>query len=222
MKDNPSKFGFQNSPVNWYKNIIESGKAARLYCIDRKDKFKTFGENSQGLTACAGKNGYLVVGAMPKGDGWDDAGDGTIAPYGAGSYLPFLPKEVMEALRYYYNLRDETGERLVWKDEYEGGYGFWDSFNLDNGYVAKVIIGIDQGPLILAIENYRTGLIWKTFMKNKYIREGLNRIEFDNKLPVESDLRQQEDDIEEKQEEGKKREKTGRRARRDRKLKEKR
>ncbi|MDD5645122.1 MAG: glucoamylase family protein [bacterium] len=183
-KDNPSKFGFQNSAIDWHNNTVEATKAARLYCIDRKDKFKTFGEDSWGLSACAGKSGYLVLGAMPKGDNWDDPGDGTIPPYGAGSSLPFLPDEVMRALRYYYELKDENGGRLVWKDEYEGGYGFWDSFNLDSGYVAQEVIGIDQGPLILAIENYRSRLIWEIFMKNKYIREGLNRIQFEKKLDV--------------------------------------
>ncbi|MCK9554517.1 malectin domain-containing carbohydrate-binding protein [bacterium] len=183
-KDNPAKFGLQNSAIDWHKNTVEATKAARLYCIDKKDKFKSFGENSWGLSACASKSGYLVVGAMPKGDGWDDPGDGTMPPYGAGSSLPFLPGEVMEALRYYYGLKSGDGERLAWKDEYEGGYGFWDSFNLDNGYVAQEVIGIDQGPLILAIENYRSRLIWESFMKNKYIREGLNRIQFEKKLAV--------------------------------------
>jgi fibronectin type 3 domain-containing protein len=178
-KDQPERLGSRTSAVDWRKNSTEAIKAARLYCIDRQDEFKTFSENSWGLTACHSKDGYLVVGAMPKGDMIDDPGDGTIAPYGAGSALPLLPEEVMAALKYYYNLRDENGQRLVWKDEYEGGFGFWDSFNLDNGYVAEVVLGIDQGPLILAIENHRSGFIWDIFMENEYIQEGLKRIGFE-------------------------------------------
>jgi hypothetical protein len=178
-KDQPKKLGLRCSSVDWYKNTIEAMKTAKLYCLDKSKRFKTFSENSWGLTACASKNGYLVVGAMPKGDMHDDPGDGTMAPYGAGCALPFLPEDSLAALKYYYNLKDAQGQRLVWKDEYEGGFGFWDSFNLDNGYVANLVIGIDQGPLILSIENYRSGLIWKTFMKNENIKEGLKRIGFE-------------------------------------------
>jgi hypothetical protein len=178
-KDQPKEHDLRCSAVDWHKNTIEAMKAARRYCVDRKGKFETFSENSWGLTACASKNGYLVVGAMPKGDMHDNPGDGTIAPYGAGCALPFLPEESLAALKYYYSLKDEDGSRLVWQDEYEGGFGFWDSFNLDTDYVSKLVIGIDQGPLILAIENYRSGLIWKYFMKNKNIQEALRRIKFE-------------------------------------------
>jgi len=178
-KDQPKKLGSNCSAVDWYKNTIEAMKTARLYCMDKSKKYKTFSDNSWGLTACASKNGYLVVGAMPKGDMHDNPGDGTMAPYGAGCALPFLPEESLSALRYYYNLKDTDGQRLVWKDEYEGGFGFWDSFNLNNDYVSELAIGIDQGPLILSIENYRSGLIWKTFMKNKNIQQGLKRIGFE-------------------------------------------
>ena len=178
-KDQPKKLGLNCLAVDWHQNTIDALKTARLYCMDKAKEFETFSENSWGLTACASKEGYLVVGALPKGDMRDDPGDGTIAPYGAGCSLSFLPEESLAALKYYYNLKDANGRRLVWKDEYEGGFGFWDSFNLDNDYVAELVIGIDQGPLILSIENYRSGLIWKTFMKNKTIQEGLKRIGFE-------------------------------------------
>ena len=178
-KDQPKKLGLSCSSVDWHENTIEAMKTARLYCMDKSKQYKTFSAESWGLTACASKNGYLVVGAMPKGSMNDNPGDGTMAPYGAGCALPFLPEESIAALRYYYNLKDSDGQRLVWKDEYEGGFGFWDSFNLDNDYVAHLAIGIDQGPLILSIENYRSGLIWKTFMKNKNIQQGLKRIGFE-------------------------------------------
>ncbi len=178
-KDQPEKLGLKCLAVDWHKNTIEALKTARLYCMDKAKEFETFSDHSWGLTACASKNGYLVVGAMPKGDMRDDPGDGTIAPYGAGCALPFLPEESLSALKYYYNIKDANGQRLVWRDEYEGGFGFWDSFNLDNDYVAELVIGIDQGPLILSIENYRSGLIWKTFMKNKDIKKGLKRIGFE-------------------------------------------
>ena len=75
-------------------------------------------------------------------------------------------------LKYYYSLKNTEGERLVRQDEYEGGFGFWDSFNPDNGFVGKAVLGIGQGPLMLATENYRSGLIWETFMSNEHIQQG--------------------------------------------------
>jgi hypothetical protein len=175
-KDNPAKFGLHHVPaVDWYQNTMKATIACRQFSIDRRKKFKSFGYNSWGLTACACKNGYYVGGFAPRGDQAPPKLDGTIAPYGAGTAIMFLPKESIAALHYYYNLKDENGKALVW-----GKYGFHDSFNLDTNFVAKEYLGIDQGPLLLAIENYRSKLILKTFMKNKHIRQGLQRIGFTN------------------------------------------
>jgi len=74
-----------------------------------------------------------------------------------------------EAARYF---DGELGDRL-W-----GAYGFLDAFNLKEGWFAKKHLAIDQGPVIVMIENYRTGLIWKTFMKCEDVRAGLKRLGF--------------------------------------------
>ena len=68
----------------------------------------------------------------------------------------------------------------MWNNEGETPYGFYDAFNLDSGYVAQQYLGIDLGPMLLAIENHRTGLIQKTFMKNEHIQKALKNIGFEN------------------------------------------
>lgn len=180
-KDTPEKFGLKKVPaINWFNNSYQASMAAWMFSIDRRHVSKSFNKNSWGMTACASESGYYVGGFLPRA--WMDPLrlEGTIAPYGAGTSIMFTPKQSIAALRYYYNLKGKNSEKLVWRDIKDGAYGFLDSFNLDSGFVADEYIGIDQGPLLLAIENYRTGLIRKYFMKNKHIREGLKRIGFNN------------------------------------------
>jgi hypothetical protein len=96
-------------------------------------------------------------------DVWDD---GTVAPYAAGSSIMFTPAESMAALRAYRRLKTADGQPLVWRDPAAGGYAFADSFNLDHGHASDDNIAIDVGPMLLAIENVRTGLIWRLFMQS--------------------------------------------------------
>src|SRR5205814_9989365 len=102
--------------------------------------------------------------------------EGTVAPYAAGTAIMFTPRESLAALRAFRALKDEHGKPLVWRDPADGGYGFADSFNLDQKFVSDDYIGIDQGPLLLGIENARTGLVWKLFMKCPIVRDGLKRL----------------------------------------------
>jgi hypothetical protein len=181
-RDLPKKHGLKNvRSVNWFENSKRATLAAREFSIKHQNIYITFGPDSWGMTACECPTGYYVGGFTPRGNPDKLNLQGVIAPYGAGSSMIFTPEESLRALRYYYNLRDKNGERLVWKDEYyDGEYGFRDSFNLDNGYVADNYLGIDQGPMMLMIENYRTGLLWKQVMRNKYIKKALQKIGFKN------------------------------------------
>jgi hypothetical protein len=178
--DMPAKFGLKNiKSADWFENSRTATLNARKYCLKRQDKFNTFTPDSWGLTACDSPGGYYVGGSTPRGNPAPPATQGVIAPYGAGSAMVLTPEKSMKALRHYYNLRDKNGKRLVWKDEYYASeYGFRDSFDLDRNYVADKYIGIDQGPLMLALENYRTGLVWKYFMRNPHIKNALQRIGF--------------------------------------------
>lgn len=156
--------------VNWFENSIKATKANREYCIDNKDKFKTYGENSWGLTACLSPKGYISPGAEPCDAELEIENDGTISPCGAIGSIVFTPKESIQAIEYYYN----TFKKL-W-----GKYGFKDGYNLDveDNWFAKECIGIDKGIEVVMIENYLNETIWKYFMKNEYVVKGLEMLEF--------------------------------------------
>ena len=159
--------------INWFINSTKATKANRLYCIRNKERFKTFNENSWGLTACVGPKGYSGgYGAMPCYSDLSKENDGTVAPCGAIGSIVFTPEESIRAIEYYYNKYP-----ALW-----GKYGLKDAYNLENKnkWFAKEYIGIDKGIEILMIENYLTGLIWKYMMKNKYITRGLKILEINN------------------------------------------
>jgi len=156
--------------VDWFKNSILATKASRQYSIDNSHIYKSFSENSWGLTACDSPDGYRGdFGAPPSAhNNTENKTDGTIPPAGAIGSIVFTPDEVIEAMKYY-----DTLENLKCK------YGFKDAFNLDKNWYSDVVIGIDKGISLLMIENYRTGMIWDLVMKNKYIKRGLALLEIE-------------------------------------------
>ena len=83
--------------------------------------------------------------------------------------MPYLPAESMEALRFFYY---KLGDR-IFKD-----YGFTDAFNLNNAWFATSTLAIDQGPQIVMIENYRSGLLWNLFMSCPEIKTGMKSLGF--------------------------------------------
>ena len=93
--------------------------------------------------------------------------NGTVAPTGALSAMPYTPRESMTALKHYYRV---LGKRL-W-----GDFGFKDSFNLDRDWFERGYLAIDEEPIVVMIENYRTGLCWRLFMANEEIPQMLKRI----------------------------------------------
>lgn len=154
--------------IDWFKNSIKATLANRNYCIENSTKLKTYGKNSWGLTACIGPKGYSgEFGAMQAKSELKE-NDGTISPSGAAGSIVFTPELSIQALEHYYNNFPK-----LW-----GKYGFKDAYNLDSGkpWYAKEYIGIDKGISMLMIENYLTGLIWKYFMKNQYVKEGLKKL----------------------------------------------
>jgi len=131
------------------------------YCVENPKKFKGYGENCWGLTACDTYNGYNAY--SPTND------EGTIAPTAALSAFPYTPEYSMKALRhFYYDLGDK-----IWSE-----YGFVDAFNESRNWYAKSHLAIDQGPIIVMIENYRSGLLWNLFMSAPEIQKGLKRFGF--------------------------------------------
>lgn len=184
--DNPRGAGVERrASIDWWENSRRAVTVQRDKAIANPKHVPTLGENAWGLTACDGAKGYMVPGVFPNLIAFsgsvpqvdvstftpkDDFGDGTVAPYGAGCSIMFQPDAALAALRHYRNLKGSNGEPLVWrepgKDGRSGEYGFRDSFNLGTNWVAPDYVAIDQGPLCLAIENARSGLVWKEFHKH--------------------------------------------------------
>ncbi len=154
--------------ANYHINTILAMICNRDYCIEKGSTYKTFNKFSWGLTACDGYDGtYKVFGAEPEMNKPEP--DGTAAPTCVGASVAFAPTMAIPSLRYMY----DNYKNFIW-----GHFGFTDSYNMDKNWRSDWIIGIDQAAIMLAIENYRSGMVWKYFMKNKYIQEGLKRIGF--------------------------------------------
>lgn len=113
--------------------------------------------------------------------------DRTGAEYGsaAAMSLPFLEQDALAALRHMRRL--EIDDRPTWQDPQQGGYGLPDSFNIDENWISSSTIGIAHGPMLLMIENARTGLIWKLFMSNEHIRAGIRHAGFRHNLDSKND-----------------------------------
>jgi hypothetical protein len=135
----------------------------RAYCIENPHHYKGYNEHCWGLTAGDSYKGYVAH--SPEND------RGVIQPTAAISSMPYTPKESMDALRYFYY---ELGDK-IWSK-----YGFVDGFSIDHNWYAKSHLAIDQGPIIVMIENYRTGLIWKLFMNIPDIQNGLKKLGFES------------------------------------------
>lgn len=131
------------------------------YCVANPKKYSGYSRDCWGLTASDGNAGYSAH--SPSNDA------GVIAPTAALASMPYTPEESIRALQFfYYKLGD-----LLWKE-----YGFIDAFNLSANWFDAQFLAINQGPIIVMIENYRTGLLWKTFMSNAEIQSGLLKLGF--------------------------------------------
>jgi hypothetical protein len=134
----------------------------RAYVLANPKKFKGYGENSWGLTASDSWVGYAAH--SPSED------LGVISPTAALSAFPYTPEYSMKALKHFYF---DLGDKL-WKE-----YGFIDAFSEEKNWYAKSHLAIDQGPIIVMIENYRTGLLWDLFMSSPEIKDGLKKLGFE-------------------------------------------
>ncbi|WP_276503858.1 glucoamylase family protein [Terrimonas pollutisoli] len=135
----------------------------RAYCVDNPKEFKGYGENNWGLTASDTWNGYDAH--SPTND------NGTITPTAALSAFPYTPDYSMQALKHFYN---DLGDK-IWSE-----YGFTDAFNETKNWYADSHLAIDQGPIIVMIENYRSGLLWKLFMSCPEVQKGLRNLGFES------------------------------------------
>lgn len=143
--------------INYYANSVNGVKANRQFCIDNADKYKTYGENSWGLTACIGPGGYKGYGAKPG----EALNDGTIAPCGMAGSIVFDWQNSSSGLKYLYD---------NYRSFLYGKYGFKDAFNVDKRWWAEEYLAIDVGITVIMLENYKTGLVWSKFMQSEPIK----------------------------------------------------
>ena len=131
------------------------------YCVDNPKDYEGYGENCWGLTSSYSIKGY--AGHNPSKD------LGVISPTAALSSFPYTPKESMQVLKFLY-----ASER----DSLLGAYGPYDAFSFSSNWLLPHYLAIDQGPIPVMIENYRSGMIWNLFMGAPEIQEGLKKLGF--------------------------------------------
>lgn len=148
-----------------YANYETQTKAHTLinynYCVANPLKNIGYGVDCWGLTASDIPTGYGA--SSPTND------KGVIAPTAALASFPYTPTESMQALKFfYYKLGDK-----IW-----GEYGFYDAFNLNDPWFASSTLAIDQGPIIIMIENHRSKLLWDLFMSAPEVKTGMRKLGF--------------------------------------------
>jgi hypothetical protein len=155
--------GLSDKYADYWKLNVNHTLINYKWCVENPMKYKGYSENCWGLTASYSVNGYA---AHAPGENNDL---GVISPAAAVSSIPYTPEHSLNAIKhFYYDLGDK-----IW-----GKFGFYDAFSEQNNWYPQRYLAIDQGPQVVMIENYRTGLLWNLFMSCPEINEGLNRLGF--------------------------------------------
>jgi hypothetical protein len=139
--DQRDKLGF-----DYWVSSTNAMKIHRQFCLDRAGEARTYAYDFWGLNASDGPDGYAAYGAP------DGPADGTISPTGAICSITFTPELALSAARSLY----DTSGPMLW-----GTYGFANALNIDRKWYDRDVIAIDLGMALLAIENYRTGTVWR-------------------------------------------------------------
>lgn len=153
--------GLGDSHADYWQQNVAQVTANRAHCIANPGGFKGYGPDCWGLTASDDPSGYDAH--APGND------NGTISPTAALASFPYAPQTSMAALRHFLSAHGDK----IW-----GRFGFTDAFNETRDWWAKTFLAIDQGPIVVMMENYRTGLLWKLFMAAPEVRAGLKKLGF--------------------------------------------
>src|SRR5579864_2875486 len=163
-----SYFGFDPHSLHdrfttsYFENNRNIALINRAYCIENPKHFAGYGPDAWGLTASDGPEGYVPHAPDANSD------RGTLTPTGALASFPYTPEASMAALKHYYR---DLGAQM-W-----GIYGPRDAFNLGQDWISPIYMGLNQAPIAVMVENYRTGLVWKNFMANPEIGVMLHRLD---------------------------------------------
>jgi hypothetical protein len=148
--------------TNYFENNRNLALINRAYATENPGQHKTYGADAWGITASDGPLGYNPAAPNTQDD------KGTLAPTGALASFPYTPDASMAALKEFYL---HLGDRL-W-----GIYGPIDAYNLDEDWWSPIYMGLNQAPIAVMVENYRTGLVWKLFGSNREIQEMLKKLD---------------------------------------------
>jgi len=161
-------FDFRNKKdayANYFDNSITATKAHKLFCLSLKSQFSDYSDDLWGISASDYVKGYTAWGGPPP----QGPLDGSIVPCATGGSLPFVPTDCLRVLR---TIRGAYGTK-AW-----GLYSYVDAFNPLTGWYDTDVLGIDLGITMLMAENYRTGLVWNTFMKNPEAQAAMQLVGF--------------------------------------------
>ncbi|WP_423819770.1 glucoamylase family protein [Salinimicrobium sp. TIG7-5_MAKvit] len=159
--------GLSDRYANYWDVNVNHSLINYEYALENPKDFETYSENSWGLTASYTRNEDDGIGYSAHSP---DDDRGVVSPTAAISSLPYTPEKSLDAMRYFY----EDQHELLW-----GPAGFYDAYSLEGeDWVAPYYLAIDQGPQVVMIENYRSGLIWDLFMQAPEIQEGLKKLDF--------------------------------------------
>ena len=164
--------------IDYFENSRRATYVQRQYAIENPKGWVGYDSLCWGITACDGPGGEYnfdnkkfegYAGRGTSGPNYTIAEDGTLAPYGPLSSLPFAPEIVFPTIK----SMNEKYSSKIW-----GKYGYYDSFNPTANWVDNDFLGIDEGPMLIMIENFRTGLVWNYVMIDPIIQKGLEKLGF--------------------------------------------
>ncbi|MFL5739506.1 MAG: glucoamylase family protein [Flavisolibacter sp.] len=158
-------FGLSDAYANYQEQVVNHTKINYSYCVANPSHFYGYSTQCWGLSASDVPGGYAA--SSPTND------IGVIAPTAALSSFPYTPTESMNALKFFYY---QLGDKL-W-----GDYGFHDAFSLKDIWFADSWLAIDEGPIVVMTENYRSGLLWNLFMSCPEIKTGMKNLGFQSPL----------------------------------------
>jgi hypothetical protein len=147
---------------SYFDNNRNLAKINLAYSIADPKHYPGYGPNAWGLTASDGPDGYVPHAPNDNDD------RGTLTPTGALASFPYTPEASMAALKHFYR---DLGDQM-WDV-----YGPRDAYNPSANWISPIYMGLNQAPIVVMIENYRTGLVWKNFMANPEIGEMLKKLD---------------------------------------------
>lgn len=133
------------------------------WCVENPKKYKGYGPDSWGLTSSYSIRGYAGHAPGLTRD------RGVISPTAALSSMPYTPEQSLRAMKHWYQ---DMGDKLY------GMYGFYDAFSETENWFPRRYLAIDQGPIVVMMENHRTGLLWNLFMSCPEVQQGLKKLGF--------------------------------------------